>query len=63
MNNGVGGGAPEAGALVNLDSGVLLAGAGIKQRDFKGTPGLWSRTAGPCTVSKTALSPLRTFKN
>lgn len=48
MNNGGGARAPRPGALVNLDSSVLLAEAGIKGRDFKGTPGasgaVWQET-------------------
>lgn len=48
MNNGGGARTPRPGALVNLDSSVLLAEAGIKGRDFKGTPGasgaVWQET-------------------
>lgn len=63
MNNGGGGscgGAPGGASLVNLESSVLFADAGIKRRDFKGSPaplGPQQHTAG----LKTALSPRPPF--
>lgn len=53
MNNGGGARAPRPDALVNLDSSVLLAEAGIKGKGFQRNPGgLWSGAAGDHMVFK-----------